>query len=120
MYWKTFLINQRNGCGSEEILADSPEEACEIYRSWLTPEEGDYQMNAILVSETPAEKVFSITESQYANMDENYGGYCTSCGEEAYGLEPDACKCVCESCGQPAVYGVEELLIMGLVDFDAI
>ena len=118
MYWKTFLINQRNGCGSEEILADSPEEACAIYRSWLTPEEGDYQMNAILV--TPAKKVFSITESQYAEMAENYGGYCTSCGEEAYGVEPDACKCVCESCGQPAVYGVEELLIMGLVDFDAI
>jgi hypothetical protein len=45
---KAYLINQKNGCGSEEILADSPEEACEIYRSWLTPEEGDYQMNAIL------------------------------------------------------------------------
>ena len=51
MHWKTFLINQRNGCGSEQILADSPEEAIEIYRSWLTPEEGDYQMEAILVED---------------------------------------------------------------------
>ena len=39
-------------------------------------------------------------------------GFCTACGEEAYGVEPDARKYECESCGAKAVYGAEELLIM--------
>ena len=38
-------------------------------------------------------------------------GFCTSCGAEAYGVEPDARKYVCECCGAAAVYGAEELLI---------
>ena len=40
-------------------------------------------------------------------------GFCTACGAEAYGVEPDARKYVCEGCGKPAVFGAEELLIMG-------
>jgi hypothetical protein len=39
-------------------------------------------------------------------------GFCTACGAEAYGVEPDARKYQCESCGAPAVYGAEELLLM--------
>lgn len=39
-------------------------------------------------------------------------GFCTSCGEEAWNVEPDARRYVCEVCGQPKVYGAEELLIM--------
>lgn len=38
-------------------------------------------------------------------------GFCTICGEEAHGVEPDACEYECESCGQRSVYGAEELLI---------
>jgi hypothetical protein len=45
---KEYLINQRNGCGSERILADTAAEACEIYRAMLTAREGDYEMHAIL------------------------------------------------------------------------
>lgn len=41
-------------------------------------------------------------------------GYCLACGEEAYGVEPDARKYNCESCDKPKVYGAEELLMMGL------
>ena len=37
-------------------------------------------------------------------------GFCLACGEEAYGVEPDAREYVCESCGQHAVYGAEECL----------
>lgn len=37
-------------------------------------------------------------------------GFCTSCGEEAFGVEPDANGYVCESCCEPSVYGAEELL----------
>jgi hypothetical protein len=39
-------------------------------------------------------------------------GFCLECGEEASGVEPDARGNTCESCGEPKVYGAEELLIM--------
>jgi hypothetical protein len=38
-------------------------------------------------------------------------GICISCGADADGCEPDARKYECEICGEPAVYGAEELLI---------
>lgn len=38
-------------------------------------------------------------------------GFCLICGCEAEGVEPDACEYECESCGAPAVYGAEELLM---------
>lgn len=41
-------------------------------------------------------------------------GFCLACGEIQYGVEPDAKKYDCESCGMPKVYGAEELLMMGL------
>lgn len=37
-------------------------------------------------------------------------GFCTSCGNEQYGVEPDANGYKCESCGHMAVTGAEELL----------
>lgn len=46
---------------------------------------------------------------------ENGVGWCLACGEEADGVEPDAKKYVCNSCGKPKVYGMEELMMMGLV-----
>lgn len=39
-------------------------------------------------------------------------GFCTKCGAEATGVEPDARRYECEVCGAKAVYGAEELLIM--------
>ena len=41
-------------------------------------------------------------------------GFCTECGEEQGGVEPDARRYICESCGMPAVYGAEELLVGGV------
>jgi len=38
-------------------------------------------------------------------------GFCLSCGFEADGVEPDAEKYECEACGEPTVYGAQELLI---------
>lgn len=38
-------------------------------------------------------------------------GICIVCGEEAYGVEPDARNYKCESCGAREVYGAEEILI---------
>lgn len=40
-------------------------------------------------------------------------GFCLACGDEAYGVEPDARKYECESCGEMRVYGAEEILLMG-------
>jgi len=39
-------------------------------------------------------------------------GFCLACGDEAYGVEPDARKYECASCGKDKVYGAEELLLM--------
>ena len=38
-------------------------------------------------------------------------GFCTDCGQEAMGVEPDARKYECESCGERCVYGAQELLL---------
>lgn len=39
-------------------------------------------------------------------------GFCTDCGAEVDGVEPDAREYECEHCGEPSVYGAEELLMM--------
>lgn len=39
-------------------------------------------------------------------------GFCLSCGDEAWNVEPDACGYPCETCDEPAVYGVQEILFM--------
>ena len=56
---------------------------------------------------------FSL-ENVTAAMEDN-GGFCTNCGAEAYGVEPDACGYKCEACGALDVYGAEEIILMGLV-----
>lgn len=39
-------------------------------------------------------------------------GFCLACGEQAFGIEPDARKYECEVCGELRVYGAEWLLVM--------
>lgn len=39
-------------------------------------------------------------------------GFCTQCGEEADGCEPDAREYECEFCGARKVYGAAELMMM--------
>ena len=41
---------------------------------------------------------------------DNLTGFCTTCGADFTGYEPDARECECELCGQMSVYGAEELL----------
>jgi hypothetical protein len=57
---------------------------------------------------------FSLEEIQEGM--ENSLGYCIQCGAERECCEPDARRYECEECGEHAVYGSEELLVMGLVD----
>ena len=42
-------------------------------------------------------------------------GYCLHCAAERGGCEPDARRYECEDCGKMAVYGAQELLLMGLI-----
>ena len=63
---------------------------------------------------TQFKPVLSQRELQNVMMD-GTEGFCLACGSEASGVEPDARKYTCESCGNPKVYGFEELLMMNLI-----
>ena len=57
-----------------------------------------------------------MTVAEMSHIQFNSGpGFCLACGAEADGCEPDARKYECEVCGERKVYGIEELLMMGLV-----
>lgn len=53
----------------------------------------------------------AVTRSMF---DHDCPGICLACGEDADGCEPDARNYECECCGERQVYGVEELLMMGM------
>jgi hypothetical protein len=57
-----------------------------------------------------SDRVCEAVERHNTSLDNP--GFCIACGEEAEGVEPDAEKYRCESCGSPSVYGAEQLLIM--------
>ena len=59
--------------------------------------------------------VFFMQEREAFAMMDEHGGFCAGCGVETYGIEPDARKYHCESCGQNRVYGIEELVLMNRV-----
>jgi Zn finger protein HypA/HybF involved in hydrogenase expression len=60
-------------------------------------------------------KRFSLQEIEAAIQGDNSTGFCRACGAEQDGVEPDARRYECESCGHHQVYGAEELVLMGLV-----
>ncbi len=57
---------------------------------------------------------FKLEEVEAA-IEDGTQGFCIACGEIQDGVEPDARGYECDVCGEPAVFGAEELLIMGLV-----
>ncbi len=56
------------------------------------------------------ERVEAAVERNNSSLDNP--GFCVKCGADAEGVEPDARRCECESCGEPGVYGAEELLMV--------
>lgn len=56
---------------------------------------------------------FSLEEIEEAM--ESQCGFCTKCGAMKDCCEPDARNYECDECGAMAVYGAEELVVMGLV-----
>ena len=55
------------------------------------------------------ERILEAVQREATTLDDP--GFCIACGEEADGCEPDARGYECESCGQHAVYGAQELLL---------
>lgn len=64
-------------------------------------------------------KQFRPVVSESELMEDRSMGFCLACGCEADGVEPDARKYTCESCQMPKVYGLEELVMMGLAKIRA-
>lgn len=54
-----------------------------------------------------AERIGSAVERSHRTLDNP--GFCIACGQDAEGVEPDARRYECESCGSRSVYGAEEL-----------
>lgn len=56
-----------------------------------------------------------MTETELSEAMSGLGnpGRCVACGAEADGCEPDARLYKCDDCGERAVFGIEELLILG-------
>lgn len=55
-----------------------------------------------------AEAVAAAVERRRGTLDDP--GFCIGCGLEALGVDPDARWAECEACGEPRVFGCEELL----------
>jgi hypothetical protein len=55
------------------------------------------------------ERVMEACERHRMTLDNP--GFCIECGMECDGVEPDARRYPCESCGARGVFGAEDLLI---------
>ncbi|HEY1431859.1 MAG TPA: hypothetical protein VGF39_09565 [Stellaceae bacterium] len=66
-------------------------------------------------SSITADRLLEAVERRMTSLDDP--GFCTACGHEQGGCEPDARKYTCEACGERAVYGVDELLLMDVGQF---
>jgi hypothetical protein len=61
------------------------------------------------------EKTRTFTLEEIEEAEELESGYCLACGAMRAQCEPDARRYPCEECGKRAVYGAQELVIMGRV-----
>ena len=71
-------------------------------------------MESMKVKTKSGKEVYIVKIDEKEGMSEIDGeGMCIACGSFQSGVEPDARKYECESCGEEKVYGIEELFIMG-------
>ncbi|HTF45276.1 MAG TPA: hypothetical protein VK641_15320 [Terriglobales bacterium] len=58
-----------------------------------------------------------LTVAEMSHYQFNSGtGFCLACGAENDGVDPDCLRGECEVCEAKKVYGIEELMVMGLVN----
>jgi len=62
--------------------------------------------------------IFTLTEEEYRNFEEEGVGLCKNCGSERECTEPDAENYDCETCGSGEVSGVGNLLLEGMINID--
>ena len=58
------------------------------------------------------------TEHEMFMINGTDDGFCLGCGGIQGGVEPDARRYECESCGEKLVFGFQELLIMDILKFE--
>jgi hypothetical protein len=58
---------------------------------------------------------FSMTETDYKQLADDYQGLCMVCGSTKDSCEPDAEHYECGCCEEKAVFGIEQLVIMGKI-----
>jgi len=63
------------------------------------------------------EKQMQMSEEEYLDLVNEQMGLCLSCGAERECCEPDARHYDCPECGENEVFGVEELLMEGKIEF---
>lgn len=77
-------------------------------------------MDALGKSPDAVAKPVQIPLALYHRASESYEGFCIGCREiTSSNVEPDARRYACESCGEHAVYGIEEALLMGAIEIAA-
>lgn len=60
-----------------------------------------------------------MTVEEYQEAADAYEGYCENCDEiTRSSCEPDAREYPCPACGENAVFGIEEAMMMGLIEID--
>lgn len=58
-----------------------------------------------------------IIKAYEEEISDGTNGCCLACEEFVFGgIEPDAENYPCESCGENQVFGLEQLLIMGILE----
>ena len=58
-----------------------------------------------------------ISEDEYFELLDCYGGYCLNCEDLVWeGCEPDARNYLCPNCNHNKLFGIEEAMVMGEVD----
>ena len=62
-------------------------------------------------------KPLRMSERRFTALNDEMVGLCRSCGAERDTCEPDARDYPCAACGAIDVYGVEELLLRGEIEF---
>jgi hypothetical protein len=60
---------------------------------------------------------FEMRESEYRELSDSLSGLCIYCATLADMADPDTRAAHCPDCGLAGVYGAEELLIRGLIEF---
>ena len=61
-------------------------------------------------------EMIDLEELTASLENDDYLGFCLNCGWQQDGCEPDARNYECDECGHSAVFGAQELALMGALE----